>query len=107
MLPTDPSSCHQFFRLWEDLYLDKNADVGVSWRKAGPFERFSEAILELDQVSPFVVNDFRGPKPPAKCRVGMSWKHDLRLFNLWSFWGTTIFGQPPYIHLAHPFTKNW
>eukprot|EP00438_Fugacium_kawagutii_P005046 Skav203637 [mRNA] locus=scaffold1120:158345:177318:+ [translate_table: standard] len=24
------------------LYLDKNADVGVSWRKAGPFERFSE-----------------------------------------------------------------
>eukprot|EP00913_Durusdinium_trenchii_P025368 g23816.t1 len=25
------------------LYLDKNADVGVSWRKAGPFERFPEA----------------------------------------------------------------
>eukprot|EP00435_Cladocopium_sp_Y103_P044339 s1345_g12.t1 len=28
------------------LYLDKNADVGVSWRKAGPFERFSEAPRE-------------------------------------------------------------
>ena len=40
------------------MYLDKNADVGVSWRKAGPFERFSEAILKLDQVSLLVVNDF-------------------------------------------------
>lgn len=29
-------------RLQDLLYLDKNADVGVSWRKAGPFERFSE-----------------------------------------------------------------
>ena len=48
--------CHEFhlpklrartsfrFPLKQDLlFLDKNADVGVSWRKAGPLERFPEA----------------------------------------------------------------
>ena len=33
------------------LYLDKNADVGVSWRRAGPFERFSEVRCGLVEVT--------------------------------------------------------
>ena len=51
LVPHDPSG-------QDLLYLDKNADVGVSWRKAGPFERFSEEAgqgevvgCEVEEVS--------------------------------------------------------